>query len=229
MSQRLRNNISSECTLTNQTEIKKSYIGAYPFLKERHGVWREIIRGIRRDAGKPATVVELGAGYCDFINQFPATRKIAFDLNPEMKAFASVDVDFRVDNTLSLPGVGDRSVDLVFASNFLEHLGKSEVHLVLSNIQRVLRPGGRLILIQPNYRLCSKNYFDDKTHKTIFSDENIVDYITAHKLNIVKIVPGFLPFSMASSAPKWPLFVRLYLLSPVKPLAAQMYVVAERR
>jgi SAM-dependent methyltransferase len=184
---------------------------------------------IQKDAGEPSTVLELGAGYCDFINQFPAERKVAFDLNPEMRKFAAPDVDLRIRDAVLLPGIDDGSVDLVFASNFLEHLEVEQVHLMLSAIERVLRPGGRFILIQPNFRLCAAHYFDDPTHKTIFSDKNIITCLTAHNLGVKKAVPGFMPFSMKSSLPKWPFLVRLYLLSPVKPFAAQMYIVAERR
>jgi hypothetical protein len=67
------------------------YAGAYPWLEERRSVWREIARYVRRDAPDVGTLVELGPGYCDFINQFPASRKIGFDLNPEMAAFAASD------------------------------------------------------------------------------------------------------------------------------------------
>jgi len=39
------------------------YVGAYPFLSERHGVWREIVRYVARDAPGAESVIELGAGY----------------------------------------------------------------------------------------------------------------------------------------------------------------------
>ena len=67
------------------------YVGAYPFLTERAYVWREIVRYVQRDAQGADVVVEMGAGYCDFINAFPARRKLAFDLNPEMLELASDD------------------------------------------------------------------------------------------------------------------------------------------
>ena len=44
---------------------------------------------------------------------------------------------------------------------------------------------------------------------------------------VVRKVPGLLPFSMKSRLPKWPFLIRAYLSSPWKPLAAQMYFVAE--
>jgi len=204
------------------------YVGAYPELRGRRAVWGAIARFVARDA-KPevGTLVELGAGYCDFVNQFPAKRKIAFDLNPEMRRFAARDVELRVESAVSLPGVEPGTVDLVFASNFLEHLEGEELDELLPAIRRALAPGGRLLLIQPNHALCAERYFDDPTHRTIFDHGNIGACLAQHGLQVVKLVPGLLPFSMNSRLPKWGWLTRLYLTLPVRPLAAQMYVVAE--
>ena len=40
-----------------------------------------------------ATVVDIGAGYCDFINHIRAGRRIAVDLNPETRRFAAAGVE----------------------------------------------------------------------------------------------------------------------------------------
>jgi SAM-dependent methyltransferase len=204
------------------------YRGAYPRLKGRLGVWKEIARYVARDAPEVGTLVELGPGYCDFINQFPARRKIAFDLNGEMEKFAAPEVVFHTASALELPGIDGESVDLVFASNFLEHLSPDELDVMLPNIRRVLTQQGRLILIQPNHRLCAEHYFDDPTHQTIFDDRNVGEWLARHDMSVVHLTPGLLPFSMKSRLPKWGMLTRLYLWSPIKPLAAQMYVVAER-
>jgi SAM-dependent methyltransferase len=149
------------------------YIGAYPNLRGRRNVWRSIARYIRRDAPDVGTLIELGAGYCDFINQFSADKKIAFDLNPEMRAHVAEGVDLRIEDATRLASVSNESIDLIFASNFLEHLEADEIDSLLERCFEVLKPGGRLILIQLNYRLCRENYFDDPTHKTIFDDTNV--------------------------------------------------------
>ena len=204
------------------------YIGAYPFLKGRRRVWREIARFVQKDVPAAHTVIELGAGYCEFINQFPATRKIAFDLNPEMAPFAAPEVELRSGDAATLPGIQAESVDLVFASNFLEHLRQDELDALVPRIRCVLAPGGRLVLLQPNYRLCAERYFEDPTHETIFDDTSIVKLLATHGLRVLRLEPGLLPFSMRSRLPQWGWLTRLYLRSPVKPMAAQMYVVAER-
>lgn len=203
------------------------YLGAYPVLKGRRRVWREIARYVQARSPYIETLIELGAGYCDFINQFEAGKKIAFDLNPEMHHYAEAGVELRVEDCTTLPGIASRSVDMVFASNFLEHLEGDEVDVLLERVAEVLVPGGRLVLIQPNHRLCAESYFDDPTHRTIFDDANIGEWIARSGLRLTEVNPGLLPFSMNGRLPKSGILTRLYLMSPWKPLAAQMYVVAE--
>jgi len=204
------------------------YVGAYPWRPERTGVWREIVRYVLADAPGARAVLELGAGYCDFINQVEAPLRIAFDLNPEMAKFAAPGVELRVGDCRGLPGVGDGSMDAVFASNFLEHFPVAEIVALLRDIHRVLRPGGRLLLLQPNYLKNPRHYWDDPTHKTAFHHGNLPGVLERSGFRVLRMLPGLLPFSMKSRLPKIPLLLRWYLRSPLRPAAAQMYVVAER-
>ena len=201
----------------------------YPLLTERKGVWGEIVRYIHKDCGTVDSLLELGAGYCDFVNQYPARNRYCVEQNILMKKFATRGVSFHCVNGVQLPGFGTDSMDLIFASNFLEHLKESEHQLLMPRISEVLRKEGCLVLLQPNYRLCKKHYFDDETHQTIFSDKNITTFMNSYGFKIKKLIPGLLPFSMQSKLPQWPILVRLYLLSPIKPMAAQMYIVATKQ
>ena len=206
----------------------EQYQGRYPFMGSRQGVWREIARAVAKDAADAETVLELGPGFCDFINQFPARTKLAFDINPDMAQHAADDVEFTVGDAVEIPGVGANTIDLVFASNFLEHLPMPSILRVLARVREILKPGGRLALLQPNFRLCPKNYFDDETHVTVFTDASLAQVLVTEGLRIERLEPGWLPFSMSSRLPKWPGLVRLYLASPIKPNGAQMYLVARK-
>ena len=204
------------------------YVGAYPWLDRRADVWREITHYVLRDAPDARTVVELGAGYCDFINNVPAQTRFAFDMNPDMARFAAPGVQLRVGDCQGLPGIGDGVADLVFASNFLEHFTLDQAAVLVRDAHRVLRPSGRIALIQPNHARCPSHYWDDPTHRTAFDHTNLPELLTRNGFRMVRMTPGLLPFSMKSRLPKIPLLVRWYLRSPVRPLAAQMYAVAER-
>jgi SAM-dependent methyltransferase len=212
----------------NERNPPNPYVGAYPWLDGRAGIWREIARYVLKDAPHARTVVELGAGYCDFINNVRAPERFAFDLNPDMARFAGPGVKLRVGDCRGLPGIADGGVDMLFASNFLEHFTVEEAAALLRDAHRVLRPGGRIALIQPNHLRCPGHYWDDPTHKTAFDHRNLPDLLTRTGFRMLRMVPGLLPFSMKSRLPKIPLLVRWYLRSPIRPLAAQMYAVAER-
>jgi SAM-dependent methyltransferase len=209
-------------------EGRNPYVGAYPHLAGRAGIWREIARYVMRDAPGADAVLELGAGYCDFINQVEARTRVAFDLNPEMAAFAAPGVELRIGDCRGLPGIDAGSMDAVFASNFLEHFTVPEVEGLLADIHRVLRPSGRLLLIQPNYLRKPSHYWDDPTHRTAFHHRNLPRLLEGNGFRVLRMEPGLLPFSMKSRLPKIPLLVRFYLRSPLRPMAAQMYVAAER-
>lgn len=206
----------------------ETYQGRYPLLRARRGIWREIVRYVEPDMPSGGRVLELGAGYCDFINQVTARQKIAFDLNPEMQAFAAPDVDLRIESAIALEGLPDVSIDFAFASNFFEHLSHDDGLSLLRRLHQVLRPGGRLALIQPNHTRCAEHYFDDPTHVTVYSDATMGAFLYEGGFWVRRLEPGLLPFSMKSRLPKWPVLTRAYLRSPLRPWSAQMYVLAER-
>jgi predicted SAM-dependent methyltransferase len=170
----------------------------------------------------------LGAGYCDFINNIKAGKKIALDINEKSKDYCSRDVQFFVASAVNLSPISTGSVDVVFASNFLEHFDDIELGEVVGEIYRILKKGGRIILIQPNYYYAYREYFDDYTHKKVFSDKSLSDFLASHEFKKIKIVPRFLPFSFKSRIPRSYWLTRLYLALPIKPMAKQMLLIFEK-
>ncbi|MDQ1400816.1 MAG: hypothetical protein QOJ90_2104 [Actinomycetota bacterium] len=120
------------------------------------------------------------------------------------------------------------SFDVVFASNLLEHLERPMASRLLAEAHRVLRPDGLLILLQPNFRLNPKRYFDDFTHVAIYTDKSLSDFLTAEGWTVRQVMPRFLPLTLKSKASRLTFVVPWYLRSPIKPLAGQMLVVASR-
>jgi len=174
-------------------------------------------------------VLELGAGYCEFINSIQAARKVAVDISETVRQAAKGDVEAHVGSCTRLDFAAADSMDVIFASNLFEHLQLSEVQRTLGEVRRVLKPGGKLLVIQPNFRYSYRDYFDDYTHVTIFTDRSLSDVIAAAGLEIVKVTPKFIPFSLKSRLPVVPFLIRLYLRSPVRPFAGQMLIVARKK
>jgi SAM-dependent methyltransferase len=172
--------------------------------------------------------LELGAGWCSFINNVEAPKRIAVDIWSGFVDHGNKGVECHVGSVLDLSFVEPGSVDVVFASNLVEHLTRDEFAVMLNECQRILTPEGRLILLQPNFRLCSNRYFDDFTHVSIWSDISLCDYLESLGWLIQVSHAGFLPLTIKSRLPVSPLLIRAYLSSPFKPFAGQMLVVAQK-
>ncbi len=198
--------------------------------KKRKVLWETLSSQVFQPYINPGdTVVELGAAWCDFINSVSAQRRIAVDIWSGVTGQAGDGVEAHVTSADDLGFLPDSSVNLVFASNLLEHLTREEVGRLSDETQRVLVPGGRLVLVQPNFRLCAKNYFDDYTHISIWSDVSMSAYLQSKSWELERVEGRFLPLTVKSRLPVSSTLIRAYLASPIKPRAGQMLIVARKR
>jgi SAM-dependent methyltransferase len=205
------------------------YRTRYSYDPGRAAVWRAISEHlqVRFFPGSDLAVADLGCGYGDFINQVTARDRYAVDAADVSSHLREGIRFFRRDLT-DLSPIEDESLDVVFSSNVFEHLTKTQLQAVAGEVKRTLKPGGLLILIQPNYRLCYRNYFDDYTHETVFSDVSLRDFVASAGFSIRCVKPRFLPFSMKSRIPRSYILTKLYLALRVPVAAKQMLLVAER-
>ena len=223
----------------NKADIRDQFYQEYfwtrfPRYPRRQQVWKQVAAYIqKRYIPKDSKILELGSGYCEFINNIQGSQKCAVDVFTRLPEFADPDVITRIQNCTDLSCFTDSSFDVVFASNLFEHLTRDELLDTLSETRRVLRYGGWLILLQPNFKYCFRTYFDGYTHLQIFTDASIYDLLEMAGLRIRDLYPKFLPVNMKSTLrlklPYLGLLVWLYLRLPYKPLAGQMLVVAENR
>jgi SAM-dependent methyltransferase len=192
-------------------------------------VWRHVCAYLGRWIRPTDDVLELGAARCEFANAITAHRVVAMDIDAVVASSARPGVEAVVGDCTDLSRFDDSSFDDVFASNLLEHLDRADALRLLGEANRVLRPCGRLILIQPNFRLNPNEYFDDYTHVSIFTDRSLRDLLQAEGWTVDHVAPRFLPLTMKSRASSLTFLVPWYLRSPIKPWAGQMLVVARRR
>ena len=194
----------------------------------RAAVWREIARYLQRWVPETGAVADLGAGHCGFINAIRAREKHAVDPWEGAAAHAAPGVLVHRAPAHALEFFKEGTLDAVFASNLLEHLDAKTLGHTLAEIRRTLRPGGRFLIIQPNFRYAYKVYFDDYTHEKIYTHESLKDTLLAAGVEVEHVEPRFLPFSFKSRLPASPWLVRLYLALPWRPLAGQMFLVARK-
>jgi SAM-dependent methyltransferase len=196
--------------------------------ERRAPVWGVLCGRIARDLPPAPRLLELGAGYCAFINQIPAREKHALDRSADFLPHAAADVTAHVGDAADLSRFADASFDAVFASNLLEHLRPDESLRLREEVRRILRPGGRFLLLQPNYAACPGRYWEDPTHVQRFTHRSLARFLEAGGFRVRRLIPRWIPFSFRSNLPAWPWLVRLYLGLPIRPLAAQVYCVAEK-
>ncbi|MBC7957260.1 MAG: class I SAM-dependent methyltransferase [Cytophagales bacterium] len=201
-------------------------------LPAKRALWRVLCEDFfSQHVGKDDAVVDIGAGYCEFINQIEAGRRVAVDLNPRVREFAAPGVEVLHDSCTELPSIASDSIDVVFMSNFLEHLpSKQMVFDTLAAARRVMRSGGRLIILQPNVRLLPGKYWDFFDHHTPLTEKSLIEATTMLELEPLRVVARFLPYTTKSVLPQWPWLVRLYLrLPPVWWLLGKQSLIVVRK
>jgi SAM-dependent methyltransferase len=197
--------------------------------EQRQDIWQVLCSDFFQAWVPPtATVLDLAAGHCEFINNIRAARRIAVDLNPDVRRRAEAGVETYVQRSDRLESIEDGSIDVVFVSNFFEHVTRNVILSTLAEIRRVLKPTGRLLVLQPNVRFCSRDYWRFFDHITPVDDRALAEAFAAAGFDVEKCIPRFLPYSTKSRLPSWPSLVRLYVKVPLawRVLGAQAFMVA---
>ncbi|MFA7685205.1 MAG: class I SAM-dependent methyltransferase [Candidatus Gracilibacteria bacterium] len=160
---------------------------------------------------KNAVVLDVATGYCEFINNIKAGEKITLDINPDIKKFANPDVKCLESSSTEMKGVKDNSVDVVFTSNFFEHLSKKNIVKTIKEMYRVLKQDGQLLILQPNIRYCYKDFWMFFDHITPLDDRSLTEVLEINNFEVLECKPKFLPYTTKSKIPKLLFLLKIYL------------------
>ena len=177
-----------------------------------------------------AVVLDIAAGYCEFINNIKAKRKIALDINPDVKQFAENDVEVIISSSTDMKQIKSETVDVAFTSNFFEHLSKDDIVKTLKEVYRVLRKEGKFLVLQPNIRYCYKDYWMFFDHITPLDDRSLSEVLEVNGFKIIECRPKFLPYTTKSKLPKSIFFLKMYLKIPIiqKVIGKQAFIYAKK-
>jgi SAM-dependent methyltransferase len=196
-------------------------------LDYRRAVWRVLISDFFQSYVRSTdTVLDLGCGYGEFINQIRCGRKLAMDLNPDMPLRVGPGVTALLQDC-SLPwNLPDHSLDVVFTSNFFEHLpDKGALGRTLDQVRRCLKPGGSLIAMGPNIKYLPGKYWEFWDHYVPLTENALKEVLENRGFRVVICHGRFLPHTMADGR-RYPLiFLRLYLrLKIVWPMFGKQFL-----
>jgi SAM-dependent methyltransferase len=185
-------------------------------IERRQRVWKVLCQHFFSARIPPnATVLDLACGYGEFINNINAARKIAIDLNADASKHLSDGVEFKRLAATELDSLGSELVDVVFTSNFLEHLrSKEECDKVFAGVHKILRADGQFIVMGPNIRYAYREYWDFYDHYLPLSHLSLAEGLRLSGFRIAENIPRFLPYTMANATPTHDLLVRGYLALP---------------
>ena len=126
----------------------------------------------------PGTLVDVGCGRGEYLTSFAkrgfnvigidkahSARRMAAGLRVEI---ANVERD-------RLP-VPDGSVDYVYSKSLIEHLHEPDG--MLAECLRILKPGGRAVIMTPSWRHQRRVFYEDYTHVSPFTINGLTDAMT---------------------------------------------------
>ncbi|MEG4113732.1 MULTISPECIES: methyltransferase domain-containing protein [unclassified Microcoleus] len=221
--------------MKTDTYLKKLYANRFDSrqMQAKVALWKVLIDEFLQDYVPPeSAILDIGGGYCEFINQIRAEKKCLIDLNPDSKLFANPDVKVLNIDVLNLESnkFFTEQFDRIFISNFFEHLrNKEELVEIISFCFDALKPSGSLLVIQPNFKYSYKEYYDFIDHQLPITHLSLQELLQTVGFEIDLIIPRFLPFS-TKGRPASPLLLKVYLKLPFLwgALGGQMFVKASK-
>lgn len=198
-------------------DIKKLYDERFTTLERvrKKQLWEVLCKEfLQKFVSEGDTVIDVGAGHCEFINNIKAGSKIALDVNSNLKNFTDKNVKAINSSIKRLKThFSNKSADVIFMSNLLEHLdSKEDVFRLINEAYDVLKPKGRLLVMQPDIGLVGNSYWDFFDHKVPITYASLIEVLNANNFKIRFTRYPFLPYSTkVKHLPLWPPLLSIYL------------------
>ena len=201
-------------------------------LKKKEKIWKILCSHFfQKWISGNSTVLEIATGNGEFIKNIRAYKKIAVDLNPDAKSHLPEQIEFIQTTAQKLTPVFSDKVDVVFCSNFFEHLNnKDEMTNVLKEAFRVIKPGGFFLSLQPNIKFVKEAYWDFYDHQLPLTHLSAKEAFESVGYHVELLIPKFLPYSTKSRLPQANWIIFLYLKIPLlwKIFGKQFFLVARK-
>lgn len=125
---------------------------------------------------KDSKVIDLGYGDGSFLKSLEKNEI-------ECKGYDYDTVNFENGE---IPEIAN-SLDFITSNSVIEHL--NDATNLLEEAFRILKPGGKLILITPNFFYDYKNFYDDPTHVNPFTVEKLETMLEMSGFKNINVLP----------------------------------------
>lgn len=137
-------------------------------------------------SGKKVNFLDIGSGRGTHLNNFRSHLEGNFhgiDLEKTEIPGASIQ-SCNLEND-SLP-YDDGFFDIVFSKSVIEHVKNTDNFM--KEIYRVLKPGGILILMAPDWQSQMKNFYDDFTHVRPFTKKSFESLLNVYNFDNAQVL-----------------------------------------
>jgi 2-polyprenyl-3-methyl-5-hydroxy-6-metoxy-1,4-benzoquinol methylase len=178
----------------------------------KDAVWREIVRYLQRYVDADAPILDIACDRGHFIRWVRGAERWATDIR-DVKEALPPDIRFVQSSGLDLESkVPAGHFGTIFMSNYLEHLESGDAVMEQLRVAATLiRPRGRVIVLQPNIRLVGPRYWDFIDHRVALTELSLLEAAELAGLQTTELITRFLPYSTKGRLPAHPALVRAYL------------------
>lgn len=199
-------------------ELKSEYeLRFHEVQNYRNEVWKILTeKFFQKYMPIDSTILDIGCGWGEFINHIRGRVKYGMDLNPEGNNRLNSDVIFLNQDCSKEWNLPDNTLDIVFTSNFFEHLpSKEHIKRTILQAKRCLKPGGKIICLGPNIKYLPGKYWDFWDHHIALTELSLTEILRMNEFVIKKCLPKFLPYTMAKEMNPPLKFVKVHLKIPL--------------
>ena len=220
--------------MTSNEQLSQLYKTRFPEkeLERKDAIWKVICEDyLQQFIAAGSLVVDIACGYGEFLNNITAKTRVGIDLNPDSARFLDSAVQFYNKDAMLVADIVNGQADVIFASNFLEHLPtKSVLDDLLKAVLGALKPGGTFIIVGPNLRYLPGEYWDFYDHHLGLTHLSLSEALELQGFELDICIDRFLPYTTKSALPSHPLLVQCYLKFPLawRILGKQFLLVARK-
>ncbi len=136
---------------------------------------------------KKMKILDCGCGRGDLLREFSKLDLDAYGLDISARS-QELNSDLNIEicdiNSQNIPFL-DNSFDVVFSKSLIGHLNNTN-HL-LKESHRVLREGGLLIIMSPDWTSQYKTIFDDPTLVKFFTKKSLYSVLSMHEFRKIRV------------------------------------------